>query len=218
MTTQGRNFPQGYPFRSSELLESNNYLLPVLTRLLDQERKKRGPEPLRLFDLGCGNGAVGHYLLELGYNVTGVDPTEEGIKLAHNAFPNLHVELGSSDENLAGRFGQFPVVFSLEVIEHVYSALKFAACLFDLVEPGGVAIISTPYHGYWKNLAIALTNGFDKHFTAIWDHGHIKFWSVRTLSSLLSQAGFTRIHFLFVGRIPPLARSMIVVAEKPSSV
>ena len=80
---------------------------------------------------------------------------------------------------------------------------------------GGVALITTPYHGYWKNLALALTGTMDDHFTALWTHGHIKFWSRGTLGQLLDEAGFENIRFHRVGRIPPLAKSMIAVAEKP---
>lgn len=48
-------------------------------------------------------------------------------------------------------------------------------------------------------------------------HGHIKFWSFLTLGTLLREAGFTDIRFLRVGRIPPLAKSMIAVARRPSA-
>ena len=80
---------------------------------------------------------------------------------------------------------------------------------------GGTAILSTPYHGYWKNLALALTGRMDQHFTALWDHGHIKFWSMDTLGELLWEAGFVDVRFERVGRIPPLAKSMIAIARKP---
>ncbi len=80
---------------------------------------------------------------------------------------------------------------------------------------GGVAIISTPYHGYWKNLALAVTGKMDYHFTPLWTHGHIKFWSRDTLGRLLREAGFENISFRRVGRIHPLAKSMIAIAEKP---
>jgi 2-polyprenyl-6-hydroxyphenyl methylase/3-demethylubiquinone-9 3-methyltransferase len=55
----------------------------------------------------------------------------------------------------------------------------------------------------------------DKHFTALWDHGHIKFWSMKTLSQLLEEAGFVDVRFVRVGRVPALAKSMIAVARKP---
>ena len=111
-------------------------------------------------------------------------------------------------------YGQFPVVISLEVVEHVFSPRQYAATLYSLVAEGGTAIISTPYHGYWKNLVMALTGKIDAHFTALWDYGHIKFWSIRTLGELLAETGFTDITFKRVGRIPILAKSMIAIARK----
>ena len=104
---------------------------------------------------------------------------------------------------------------SLEVIEHVFYPRKYAKCIFDLLEPGGFALISTPYHSYWKNLILAVTGKMDAHFTALWDYGHIKFWSIRTLTTLLEEAGLEVIKFRRVGRIPFLGKSMIVVARRP---
>ena len=104
---------------------------------------------------------------------------------------------------------------SLEVVEHVYYPRRYAKAIFDLLEPGGHAVISTPYHGYLKNLALALVGKMDFHYTALWDHGHIKFWSVATLSRLFIEQGMQLEKVLRVGRVPILAKSMILVFRKP---
>lgn len=57
----------------------------------------------------------------------------------------------------------------------------------------------------------------DAHFTALWVHGHIKSYLMRTLSELQRDAGFVDIRFERVGRVPVLAKSMIAVARKPTS-
>ena len=204
----------GYVYTDEETNSSHSYLVPAL--LSELKRLERGMpiSDKRLFDLGCGNGSIGQILLDQGWSVTGVDPSEQGIEFAKMRNPKLHFAQGSAYDDLAASFGNFPVVISLEVVEHLYSPRKFARTLFDLVEPGGTAIVSTPYHGYLKNLTLAITGKMDAHFTALWDHGHIKFWSVPTLSSLLTEAGFERIRFLRVGRVPPLAKSMIAIAER----
>jgi hypothetical protein len=62
---------------------------------------------------------------------------------------------------------------------------------------------------------LALTGRMDNHFTALWDNGHIKFWSMDTLGELLREAGFVGVRFERVGRILPLAKSMIAIARKP---
>ncbi|MBI4726237.1 hypothetical protein HY768_03260 [candidate division TA06 bacterium] len=76
-------------------------------------------------------------------------------------------------------------------------------------------MLTTPYHGYWKNLAIALFNQWDFHHTVNWQGGHIKFFSPRTLRSLLEEAGFKNIEFKYAGRFPLLWKSMIAIARKP---
>jgi 2-polyprenyl-6-hydroxyphenyl methylase/3-demethylubiquinone-9 3-methyltransferase len=202
----------GYRYRDSTPSCSHDYLLPAVRRELAvffAERANR-----RVFDLGCGNGHAAATLTSEGFEVAGVDPSTEGIAQAKGAHSHLRLDVGSTHDDLVGRYGRFPVVISLEVIEHVYAPRDFARTLFDLVEPGGMALLSTPYHGYWKNLALALTGKLDDHFTALWDHGHIKFWSVRTLRELLLDAGFRDLRFLRVGRVPILAKSIVAIARK----
>lgn len=205
----------GYRYSHATHSHAHAYLLPSIRKELASARKQPKLSPPNLFDLGCGNGSVGAHLAGEGWSVTGVDPSSEGIAQAKNAYPNLRFEQGSAYDDLAAKYGRFPVVVSLEVVEHVYAPRDYARTLFDLLEPGGTAIVSTPYHGYLKNLALALTGTMDRHFTALWDHGHIKFWSIPTLTTLLTEAGFRDIRFLRVGRIPALAKSMIAVAQKP---
>jgi 2-polyprenyl-6-hydroxyphenyl methylase/3-demethylubiquinone-9 3-methyltransferase len=203
----------GYVWENAELNSSHDYLLPELKRLLATNVVPQGNK--RLFELGCGNGSVANELVGLGWEVSGVDPSEQGIAQANARYPTIPLRIGSAYDDLATQYSTFPVVVSLEVVEHVYAPRDYAATLFSLIEPGGLAIVSTPYHGYWKNLAMAITGKMDRHFTALWDHGHIKFWSKRTLSALLEEAGFRDIQFRRVGRIPALAKSMIAVARKP---
>lgn len=204
----------GYAYEGCGLNDSHEYLLPAITSILDGIKANLdGAE--RLFELGCGNGSIARELDQRGWLVVGVDASEQGISIARTAHPHLKLELGSAYDDLVGKYGRFPVVLSLEVVEHVYFPRKYAATIFDLLESGGYAVLSTPFHGYWKNLALALTGRLDRHFTALWDNGHIKFWSISTLRTLLEETGLRDLRYMRVGRIAPLAKSMIVVARKP---
>ena len=200
-----------FKFASADAEHTAQYLLPAVLRILAGEGESAKTS---IFDLGCGNGATAEILQRHGYEVVGVDPSTSGIREAHRAYPNLQLFVASAYDNLAARFGRFQVVLSLEVVEHVYYPRKFAATLFSLVRPGGLAIVSTPYHGYLKNVGLALSGKLDSHFTALWDEGHIKFWSIPTLQGLLIEAGFSGISFQRVGRIPVFAKSMIAVARR----
>jgi 2-polyprenyl-6-hydroxyphenyl methylase/3-demethylubiquinone-9 3-methyltransferase len=188
----------------------SDYLWPTVKEAIERHSFKER----KAFDLGCGNGSISNLLSGLGFRVIGVDPSESGVKVASASFPNLEFHKGSAYDDLAARYGRFSLVVSLEVVEHCYEPRKFAHTLYDLVEDDGMAVVSTPYHGYVKNLAIALAGKWDDHLSPLWDGGHIKFFSIRTLRTLLTESGFKDVRFVLVGRIPPLAKSMIAVVRK----
>ncbi|MFO1158027.1 MAG: hypothetical protein U1E60_04240 [Reyranellaceae bacterium] len=58
-----------------------------------------------------------------------------------------------------------------------------------------------------------MTGKLDGHFTALWDGGHVKFFSIHTLGTLLQEAGADDIRFERIGRIPPLAKSMVAIVR-----
>lgn len=203
----------GYRYEDAHLSCAHQFLLPAVYEILDNLGQQ--VDERKLFDLGCGNGSVANAISKRTWDVTGCDPSIEGIKQANASYAGLRLDVGSAYDRLEKKYGQFPVLLSLEVIEHLYAPRKFAETAYNLLQPGGSAIISTPYHGYWKNLAMALSGKLDHHFTALWDHGHIKFWSIPTLTELLIEAGFSDISYIRVGRVPILAKSMIAIARKP---
>lgn len=154
-------------------------------------------------------------LVQRGYDVTGVDPSPSGIAIAR-PFENSHLrfDVGSTMDDLAGRFDTFPVVISMEVIEHCPSAREFITAFRGLIATGGLGIISTPYHGWLKTMAVVATGHFDKHFDPLWEGGHLKFFSIRKLRELFAGAGLSPVDFVRVGRIPSLAKSVIAVVRR----
>lgn len=177
--------PQDYPWKDACGTCAHAYLLPQLESVLQQ----RGPwaEGTRVLDLGCGSGAVTCWLAECGFHAVGVDPSAEGIHWARAAHPELEFHHASAYDPLRQQVGTFPLVVSLEVIEHVYDPLRFVSTVFDVLSPGGIVVISTPYHGWLKNVTIALLGRFDDHVNPLRVHGHIKFWSRSTLTCLLER-------------------------------
>lgn len=202
-----------YGYRTDETSCSHAYVWPVVAGSL----RERAPAPRRLLDLGCGNGAVAGALQGLGYTVDGVDASESGISLARASYPACRFSVASAYDDLASERGRYGVVVCLEVIEHLYSPAALASTLWDVLEPGGTGVISTPFHGYWKNLALAIGNRFDAHFSPEWEGGHIKFWSERTLGAFIRKREFVELEFRRAGRIRPFAKSMVAAFRRPSS-
>ena len=62
---------------------------------------------------------------------------------------------------------------------------------------------------------LSLAGHWDQHANPLWDGGHIKLWSRKSLASLLMETGFTNLRFRGAGRLPWLWMTMVVSADKP---
>jgi 2-polyprenyl-3-methyl-5-hydroxy-6-metoxy-1,4-benzoquinol methylase len=171
----------------------------------------------RVLDVGCGNGATAGVFLSMGCDVVGIDLSETGIHLARRTYPAGRFEVLPADAQILERLHcePFDLAVSTEVVEHLYDPRSYVAGCYKAVRPGGRFICSTPYHGYVKNLAISLVGRWDRHMNPLWDGGHIKLWSRRTLNQLLLDSGFRGLRFRGVGRFPFLWMTMLISADKP---
>ncbi len=163
-------------------------------------------------DLGCGNGHISGRLAALGYEVTGVDASASGIQIARRTYPGAEFVHALIDRDLD--IGKFDLVISSDVIEHLYRPSDLLEAAKSQLKPGGQILLGTPYHGYLKNLVVAAAGRMDAHFSALHDGGHIKFFSVNTLSQLVRAYGFDHLSFTFYGRAPWLWKNMICHARK----
>jgi SAM-dependent methyltransferase len=107
----------------------------------------------------------------------------------------------------------FDTIISTEVIEHLYDPEAFIVFCKQALSSKGEIILSTPYHGYLKNLVLSIFNKWDSHLNPLWLGGHIKMWSAKTLSGALTNNGFTVTGFKGCGRIPYLWKSMLIKAK-----
>lgn len=171
-----------------------------------------------ILDAGCGDGNFAASLAEAGYVVCGIDMSDSGIQIASERGIGSFQQASIYDPLTAPfpAIETFDAIVSVEVIEHLYSPRVFVRRAFEALRPGGLLIVTTPYWGYLKNVVLALTNRMDSSLTALWDGGHIKHWSRKTLSSLLREQSFEIVGFHGVGRgIPFLWNGMVMVARKP---
>ncbi len=201
-----------YEYHEATPEVSHGYLKPVVDPLV-----RDIPAGASVLDLGCGNGTFVAMFRDRGWKLHGTDFSPTGIEIARRNFPDIDFTLADASAptgDLIERVGQFDLILSTEVIEHLYNPRGFLQNAYDLLKPGGSVVITTPYHGYLKNLMLALTGKMDKHFTVLWDHGHIKFWSAETLTQAMQESGFRDIRMVGAGRVPWLWKSMVLTAKK----
>src|SRR5437870_2659933 len=192
---------------------AHEYLLPAVQDIVQTLYKS---ECVKILDIECGNGHVASTMAKSGYSVIGVDASRSGIEIARSAHPNVQFKVCSVyDDELIDAVGdQVECVISLEVVEHLFYPRKLFEQNYRLLKSNGYLIISTPFHGYLKNLALSLVNGWDSHFSVGWDGGHIKFFSKSTLAQMARDAGFKSPRFRGAGRFPGLWKSLIMVVQK----
>lgn len=208
-----RNPAQNFGWHDANAPFYHEYLIPAVESVFLPP-----PSPGEVvLDIGCGNGYFANRLIERGYSAYGIDIAADGIAVANRTNPGHFFQCDASGGALPDPLRVLPIrtIVSMEVIEHLYSPrsfVDFARCILER-NGGGRLIVSTPYHGYAKNLFISLVGKWDYHWGALWEGGHIKFWSYRTLARLLEEAGFRNVRFRGVGRFPYLWRHMICCAE-----
>ena len=196
--------------------DAHQYIFPVIFSLIEGYKV---PKNALILDAGCGGGNLLSVLYGYGFeNIYGFDISKSGIETALKCFPFLKGKVfvhDGYDKDLPLDIPQqFDVVISLEVIEHLFSPDTYLRNVNKWLKEEGFLIISTPYHGFLKNVVIALLGKFDTHFNPLFEGGHIKFFSMATLAKLLSKNGFDILKFKGAGRVPYLWKSMVIVAQK----
>jgi 2-polyprenyl-3-methyl-5-hydroxy-6-metoxy-1,4-benzoquinol methylase len=196
-----------YQWRENHISPGHFYLDPVILNLINKLK------PVKVLDLGCGNGVLTKKIADAGFEVIGVDPSETGIEGAKKMHPDIDFRVcGVYDDPEKTGLGKFDLIIAEEVVEHLYfpdELLKFSK---KVINPGGKIILSTPYYGYLRNLLLAIFNRWDHHLTPLWNNGHIKLFSKKTMMGLLSRNQFKMIEFHGVGNVSYLWRNMVVVA------
>lgn len=204
---------QDFGFKDAAASHMHRHFMPPLLNLCGPSLKPG----TRVLDVGCGNGFTAGELLARGCDVVGIDLSGQGIEHARRSHPQGRFEQLPADDRILQNLAcdPFDLVVSTEVVEHLYAPRPYVAGCFAALKPGGRFVLTTPYHGYLKNLLLAATGHFDHHANPLWDGGHIKLWSRRTLSILLSEAGFTRLQFRGAGRLPLLWMTMVMSGDRP---
>jgi 2-polyprenyl-6-hydroxyphenyl methylase / 3-demethylubiquinone-9 3-methyltransferase len=142
-------------------------------------------------DVGCGAGLLCEPLARLGASVTGVDAAVENIAAAqaHAAGAGLALDYHHGELAALG-LGQFDLVTSMEVIEHVADKPAFVAQLAAHLKPHGLMVLSTPNRTARSRLLLvegAERLGMVPRGTHHWDD----FATPDELRDLLGEAGLT---------------------------
>jgi 2-polyprenyl-6-hydroxyphenyl methylase/3-demethylubiquinone-9 3-methyltransferase len=105
-------------------------------------------EPVRIhvLEVGCGGGILTEEIAKMGFNATGIDPSESSVKTAiqHSIEANLKIKYEiAAGENLPYQDNSFDVVVCCDVLEHVQDLPAVISEVSRVLKNRGVFIYDT---------------------------------------------------------------------------
>jgi 2-polyprenyl-3-methyl-5-hydroxy-6-metoxy-1,4-benzoquinol methylase len=164
---------------ANQVRKGNNWVKIQRHKLrfkLIRKYKKSG----KLFDLGVG---WGHFLLTakmLGYEVSGIEISEQPYLYAKNdlGLPVQHVDFFKMDEN-----NKVDIITMWDVLEHIDRADSVIEKCARLINKGGYIVIQVPQIDSY----IAKKYGKDWKMMGL---DHVNYFSKKTITELLRKNGF----------------------------
>ena len=160
-----------------------------------------------VFDIGFGYAQALLYFKEKGIEVSGLEPSPEGVEYARNK--GLDVYEAGIDDFSVTKEKRFDVVMMLNVLEHLshpHETLK--SIQKNLLNPGGIVVIEVPNEFSDFQTAAVLEHELDEWWVC--PPHHLNYFSSSSLKNLLEkcdynveymQASFPMEIFLLMGDI-----------------
>jgi 2-polyprenyl-3-methyl-5-hydroxy-6-metoxy-1,4-benzoquinol methylase len=169
--------------------------------------------PLRVLDVGCGEGQLTAAIAEAGFTVLGIDVAEEPLRRARMLHTGIDVRRVPADGEWPLADASFDVVWAGETIEHVTDTAGWLSELRRVLRSGGNLLLSTPAHERLALLCLALSaKRFERHFDPRADH--VRFYTRRTLARLLVDFGFEQIELRAAGGLPGVRQTLLTAAVR----
>jgi 2-polyprenyl-3-methyl-5-hydroxy-6-metoxy-1,4-benzoquinol methylase len=154
----------------------------------------------RLLDVGCAHGFYLEAARERGWSVRGIEVSEHASSYARREL-GLDVETGSIAAPPAG-LGIFDGVMMWDVIEHLERPDLALARVREHMDPRGILMLST---GDYRSVLQRLVG---RRWRIFGDPTHIFFFDARTVTRLLTDAGFEVLSLRRRGKHVSLATAL----------
>jgi SAM-dependent methyltransferase len=168
-----------HPFFNATLEDEESYRHYFAKKLDDLQKQQPSG---RLLDVGCGAGFFLDAARKRGYDVAGVDLSPVPATYARDTL-GLNVTIGSLYDYKAPS-NSFDVVTIFQTIEHDPHTAALSAELYRILKPGGLLMVTTPAADGFVARAMG------KRWFGYRNVEHITFFSRRSLSRALQDAGF----------------------------
>ncbi len=118
-----------------EIGEKNDSGWMILNFLKSHIRNKG-----KILDAGCGEGRFARYFIEKGFNLIGMDFSEEYVRLAKKKIGKGKFVVGSVT-NIPFKDNSFDYIFTVDVLQHVPDLRQALSELYRVLKKEGVLIV-----------------------------------------------------------------------------
>ena len=147
---------------------------------------------INILDIGCGGGLLCEPLKRLGAKITGIDASENNIKIAklHAKEMNLNIDyIHCSPENFKLK-NKFDVILSMEVVEHVSNIDLFIQNCSTLIKKNGIMFVATINKNLKSYLYAILGAEYILRWLPINTHDWNKFITPQELEGITNRKSF----------------------------
>lgn len=154
-----------------------------------RDSKKRASET-KILDLGCGSGLISKEVQKLGYQVKGLDFSEEAVKKAISN--GINAEICNLDEEIKGNDEEFDVIWAGDIIEHVFDPIGLLREANRVLKKDGIIIASIPSDvGIVTRLKILFGISYQEiTYKKYGYHKHHTFFTLDLMRYMLEKNGF----------------------------
>lgn len=104
-----------------------------------------------VLDIGCAQATLALLLAESGKRTTAVDIRPAFLEYAESRYERGDLRFVSANIFEHPDLGTFDLVFGNQIIEHLVYPADFLRSLTSYAKPGGVLVVSTPNHDYFRS-------------------------------------------------------------------
>lgn len=180
-------------------LEKKFYLGKVVKKL-----KRFLPKKSTVFDIGCGGGALLKFMKDCGYNVFGLEVSEEAREEAESVIGLKNIICCGDFLKLDFNEHFFDAVLMTDVVEHLHNPHTYLEKITKILKPQGLLVIRTPNSDCFLHKLI-------KQRWMLSSPRHIVIYNHKSLLSLLEKHNFkvgyfTREKHIQTNLFPPFSR------------
>jgi 2-polyprenyl-3-methyl-5-hydroxy-6-metoxy-1,4-benzoquinol methylase len=159
----------------------------------------------RVLEIGCGPGSITKVLAQQeNCQITGLELDLEAIKIVTPYCVHvMQADLNSSDwPNLVNDIENFDVIVAADVLEHLYDPWKALQRMVPLINANGYIVISLPHVGHAAVMSCLINGDFEYRDWGLLDRTHIRFFGLKNIEALFTQANLKIIEVKYVTTQP----------------